>query len=407
MRVLAISIVLSLLIGCDTESNVDPRFENYFVKYYGEEGNQTGVDVKVLSDGFIILGNSTSADGNQDIVLVKADHLGNQQWINSFGGSNNESAAAMEVDASGNFIIAATVNTTASDRDVMILKVAPDGTQIDSAIFGSVGKDDVANDILVTQNGDYILTGYTTNVDTSKPGHLASTDLQDIYSVRTTSGLEQLLPAAWRRVYGFPGVDRGVGLMQKPDGSFLFFGTTDKPPTSNSQQAGLNMFLFPAAADGIAVSTAELQLFGTLSNETASKIIETSEGGFVMLGTSTSSGLNQLFMARVRSNNDFVSAGTIAVDGNVEGASITESGNGGFLVLGEILENNNTNIALSRVAPNGSIRWQQTFGGVDSDMPGTVIELENGEILFVGTVTLESQSKICLIKVTHSGELEP
>ncbi|UII31543.1 hypothetical protein LVD17_24930 [Fulvivirga ulvae] len=407
MRILVTLLSLSLLLGCDTESNIDPRFEDYFVKYYGEEGNQTGVDIKVLSDGFVILGNSTSADGDQDIILIKVDNLGNQQWINSFGGNSSESAAAMEIDASGNIIIAATVSTTPADQDVMILKVDPDGVQIDSAIFGSLGEHDVANDILITQNGDYVLTGYTTNVDTSKPGYLESTDLQDILSVRTTSDLVQLPPAAWRRIYGFPGVDSGVGLMQKPDGSFLFFGTTNKPPTINSQQAGFNMFLFPAAADGIALSTAELQLFGTLSNETASKIIQTDEGGYIMLGTSTSSGLNQLYMARVRSNNDFVSAGTIGVDGNVEGASIAEASDGGFLVLGEILENNNTNIALSRIASNGSIRWRQTFGGIDNDMPGTVIELENGEILFVGTVTLESQSKICLIKATNSGELKP
>ncbi|MBL6449990.1 hypothetical protein JMN32_26995 [Fulvivirga sp. 29W222] len=407
MKVLVLLIFLSLLIGCDTESSIDPRYENYFVKYYGEEGNQEGVDVQLVSDGFIILGNSTSADGNQDIVLIKADHLGNQQWINSFGGERNEEAVAMEVDASGNLIIAATVNMTSTDRDVMILKIAPDGVQIDSAVFGSVGKDDVANDILVTQDGDYILTGYTTNVDTSKPGYLESTDLQDIYSVRTTPDLVQVDPAAWRRVYGFPGIDRGVGLMQKTDGSFLFFGTTNKPPTTNSQQAGFNMFLFPAAADGIAVSTAELQLFGTLSDETASKIIQTGEGGFIMLGTSTSAGLNQLYMARVRNNNDFVSAGVVAVNGNVEGTSIAEASSGGFLILGEVLENNNANIALSRVASNGSIGWQKTFGGVDNDGPGTIIELENGEILFVGTVTLESQTKICLIKVTNSGELKP
>ena len=399
---------LLFLIACDTESSVEPRYEDYFIKYYGEEGNQEGVDIKQLADGFIILGNSISADGNSNILLVKVDQLGNQQWINDFGGTANEEAAALEVDATGNFIIAATVTVAPDDRDVMILKVNSDGEKIDSAVYGSIGKDDVANDILITNDGDYILTGYTTNVDVSKPGYLSSTDLADIYSVRTTADLVQADPAAWRRVYGFPGVDRGVSVKQKNDGTFMFFGTTNKPPTTNSQQAGYNMFLFPAASDGIAVSTSELQLFGTLSNESASQLLQMTEGGFAMVGTSTNQGFNTPFMARVRSNNDFVNSGTIPVSENVVATSVVQAATGGFILLGkEIGSNTDTNIFLSRIAITGSITWSRSLGGVDLDNAVKVLELEDGAIVFVGSVTLDSQSKISLIKTTSTGELAP
>ncbi|ELR69325.1 hypothetical protein C900_05105 [Fulvivirga imtechensis AK7] len=410
MRLLLVILCISglALFSCDNEDNVVRRFENYFIKYYGEEGNQYGYDVQKLNSGFIILGHSTSLEMGRQILVVKVDELGNMQWHRQFGGAGEDTPAALRVDAAGNFIIASTIEVAPGDQDIMILKIDSNGVKLDSAIFGYPGKLEVARNITITAEGDFIVTGSTTNVDTSKPGFLASTDLEDIYSIRTNSDLVQYSPADWRRVYGFPGIDRGVEVKQKNDGSFLFFGTTNKPPTSNSQQAGFNMFLFPAGTDGIASSASQLQLFGTLSNEEAQAIIRTSEGGFTMLGTSTGQGLNAPFLARVRSNNDFVSSGTIPVERNVVANSIVEASTGGFIVLGEEIGNGtDTNIYLTRVAANGSVVWSQSFGGLEIDSPGRVLELEDGSIVFVGTVTLDSQAKICLIKTNPIGELKP
>lgn len=407
-----INIILVILLAsfsCETSTNVAPRFENYFVKYYGEEGDQTGVDVKQLADGFIVLGNSTAEPGNSQIFLTKVDHLGNEVWPGPayFGGPGNDVAVAIEIDANGNFIIAATVQINGADRDVMILKVSADGIKIDSAVFGASGKDDVANNILITREGDYILTGYTTNVDISKPGYNVETDLEDIYSIRTRANLEALSAADWRQVYGFPGRDRGIEVRQKDDGTFLFFGTTNKPPTTNSQQAGLNMFLFPAATDGIAISSTPLQLFGTLSDESASQIIQTASGGFAMLGTSQTSGVNKAYLARVRSNNAFISSGLVSTNRNIKATSIAAASGGGYVMLGENIENNSSNIYIARLALDGSVVWDHTFGSVDNNMPGTILETEDGSIVLVGTIDLESQTKICLIKVTDKGELKP
>jgi hypothetical protein len=52
---------LIAVCSCDTEGNVDPVYQNNFIKYYGEDGNQEGVDLLVNTDGtLILLGNSSS-----------------------------------------------------------------------------------------------------------------------------------------------------------------------------------------------------------------------------------------------------------------------------------------------------------------------------------------------------------
>ncbi|HEX5168598.1 MAG TPA: hypothetical protein VFW11_05450, partial [Cyclobacteriaceae bacterium] len=42
--------------SCDTEGNLDPDYKNHFVRFFGDEGNQEGVDMIVEeSDRSVIL----------------------------------------------------------------------------------------------------------------------------------------------------------------------------------------------------------------------------------------------------------------------------------------------------------------------------------------------------------------
>src|SRR5579872_5163488 len=77
-RWLYLFIFLAFLSACDTASNVKPPNKSYFIKYFGEDGNQTARDLITSSDGtFFILGNSIAADGlTQKVYLAKANALG-------------------------------------------------------------------------------------------------------------------------------------------------------------------------------------------------------------------------------------------------------------------------------------------------------------------------------------------
>jgi hypothetical protein len=404
-----VSFLMIAAISCDTENNLEPRFEEYFIKYFGGQGNQIGVDVEKLADGgFIILGNSISTVGNSQLFVVRTDNLGNEIWSNTYGGSENDFASDLAMDVSGNIVIGATIIEAAgSFTDAMIYKIDPLGNKIDSAVYGTVGTNEEINSIMITSTGDIIITGSTNNVDILKTGYNAVTDLHDIYSVRANSGLQVLPATEWKQVYGFPGEDFGQQIVEKSDGSFLFFGTTDKP-SSNAQQSGLNMFLFPANNQGDATSSIELQLYGTLDDEHAGQISSTSDGGYVMIGTTEKQNKeNDIFIARIRSNNDFLSAALANSGINVTGASIIESKSGGFLALGVNDVGGAGNIYLAKTSSSGAIDWSSTFGNVDNDLGSKVIQLSDGSILIVGTIELESQTKMCLIKTNSSGKLIP
>lgn len=409
-RSILVIILYVFMIGCDTENNLDPRFEDYFIKYHGGTGDQVGVDFQIIEDGFLLLGNSVSSTlSKSQVFLVRTDLLGNEIWRREYGGVKNEFATAIEVDQTGNIYMSVTIETDPGNRDVKILKVnSTTGAPLDSVVVGAAGFDEVSTDILIVDDGDIILSGYTNNVDTSKPGFNALTDLEDIFSIRTTPDLDTLSSAEWRRVSGFPGVDRGTEIVQQPDGTFLFFGTTDRRSSDTLRQRGLNMFLFPTNRNGVANSSIEFQFFGSLSNESGVQIVPTFGNGYAMIGTTSNGpGDSEGYIVRVRSNSNLLEEEVIERGRLFTSSSIIEDVNGGFLVLGSEFEGANSDILLLKRSLDGQILWERSFGGIDEDLSAKVKQTDDGSIIILGTVRLESQTKMALIKTNPNGELTP
>ena len=175
-----------MLFACDTEDSLEPLFEDFFIKYYGGEGSQIGVDLVTLVDGgFVLLGESTTTGGDSQIMLVRTDALGNELWSKLYGGSQNEFPTDLEIEPDENLLIAANVEEAISGQtDVMFLRVNLEGAVLDSVVFGSPNVTEGVNSITVVSDGDIIGVGTTSDVDTQKPGFNAATDLIDFFSIR-------------------------------------------------------------------------------------------------------------------------------------------------------------------------------------------------------------------------------
>ena len=67
-------LVILVFSGCDTEGNSDPRFEDYFIKYFGGDGNQTGLELAEYNEGFVLIGNNTLINGTPRLFVVHTDN---------------------------------------------------------------------------------------------------------------------------------------------------------------------------------------------------------------------------------------------------------------------------------------------------------------------------------------------
>ncbi|MEM9859008.1 MAG: hypothetical protein AAF843_16740, partial [Bacteroidota bacterium] len=133
VSILLCFLTLILFTGCDTEGNSDPRFEDFFVKYYGGDGNQTGERVIQYNEGFLVFGTTSLINSTPKLFLVYTDRLGNEVWSQTYGGDNELQAVDVEIDADNNIVLAA--NTTSSGlNEIIFFKLSPEGNKIDSLI---------------------------------------------------------------------------------------------------------------------------------------------------------------------------------------------------------------------------------------------------------------------------------
>ena len=400
----------TLYFSCDTEDTVEPNFEDYFVKYYGEEGNQQGVDIEVLSDGYLLVGNTRRTAGQSGIFIVRTDLQGNRI---SSGTLQKPDADLVAVDAAldngGDLIIAAEYRRSYNDIDFYAARFnlgASNGELTPSSEFtgpqGGVepaGTTDIPESVTVLSSGDIIITGSTNNTIDSKPGGSGPEDLTDILALRLTPDLTLRPETEWRRIYGQNKADYGHRAIERDNG-LLFFSSSFYSNEPLEQQ-GLNMMVY--STNNIGVVQDGYKTYGSTSDEIGSDIIATSEGGALLVAEAQ----GRILLTRLSASNSIVGFPTAVGKSNVEAKSAFEAVNGGYLVIGNWSNLNNQDFYLAKVSIENEVEWERTFGGLDEDNVPRVIQKADGSVLLVGTILLESQEKMCLIKLNPAGDLAP
>jgi hypothetical protein len=156
------------------------RGELRWIKSIGDTGNDNGTGVTVDAAGFIYLIGTTNytvnlggADlysaGGTDFYVAKLDGNGGHVWSQIHGGTGEENATGISVDASGNVIVSGSFNGTTnlggvagipgSGVDCYIVKYNSSGTWQWNAIGGDTGNT-TGYGIAVDAAGNIYQTGY-------------------------------------------------------------------------------------------------------------------------------------------------------------------------------------------------------------------------------------------------------
>jgi len=159
------------LFTCDTKNNIDPVFKNYFIKYYGEDGNHEAKDFIINDDGtVIIVGTVTFGQTvlTKRVYIVKTDLEGNELWNKTLGSDFNEEAADIEPivggpDA-GNFLILSNFDKATDQTNIRLTVINSSGDSLRSFNYAQYlslrGKS-----VTSTTSGVMYLAGLTTDID--------------------------------------------------------------------------------------------------------------------------------------------------------------------------------------------------------------------------------------------------
>jgi len=273
-------------------------------------------------DGYIIAGITYSSDGGYDVWLIKTDLNGDQVWVTTIGGVAGQADKAYSVRQTkdGGYIVAGQVHTQIhASSDVYLGKTDSNGNVVWEKTFGGMGLD-VARSVRQTDDGGYIVVGQTYSEWDGESGNQKSRGSSDVYLIKTdANGVQE-----WYRIYGWTGLDIGYSVEQTSDGGYIVAGAlyvTDR---------GYDFYLLKTDSAGIRQWT---KWIGGPGNDIAYSVKVTSDGGYVIVGETSSYGSG-------------------AVDA--------------WLV---------------KTDAAGNVQWDQTFGGFGADLARSVFVTKDGYII--------------------------
>ena len=434
MRYSFFLVLVVSLLSCDTENKFPDPSQDYFVKFYGEDGDHEGVDFVANSDGtFILLGNENVPGSalNQQIFVVKVDAQGMVIWHKSFGINGDEFAKDIELTADGNVIIAAETQLVPGNRDVFVKVISQNGEPLDSVriglkTMGNLEADEVVNSISIISDG-YIVVGSTTAVKTNN-----TNDISDALHIRLTSALDPIDPLSsgiWNNTSGNNDSDDVLIKMIEIDSKTYYgFGYTNTV-WRNSKDYKYWIFSLGEFGESSGNTPEFFDLTGSpLTDDKLGYVFlsktSADEFEYVLNGISTkSSGESQSYIMKLENNpfpqpqlpyNPVLAIGTPTnlganVGGNTRISGLTQ---GGFLLLtnNKSASTNEFNISLVRLGDTFDTEGRVPifFGGAGDDFAGNVTELPDGKIMIIGTMTMggaSAQTKMVLMKLNSNGKL--
>jgi hypothetical protein len=407
-----------IVAGCDTAHNVEDPQANYFVKYYGEDGNQTGVDMIVLNDGnFLLLGNSEfNINGTRRIYLVKVDAKGEVIWQKKLGGISDV-AKDIEAANDGTFIILAENDKSADNTDAKLIRVTSDGNVIDSVVYGSP-KNDYPQTVTPLLDGGFIITGSTQYDTTKNFNPIDPSAYSNIFHYRCDANLI-FDTVNWYELYGAADrYDAGSKVIQSGN-SFYVFGYSDAE--HGSWPAGkLHLQYYAIESGGIPKS--KIGYLGDFTQNTrASYVMQVPAefgGGFFLIGTETkNTGAVSLHVSKLRAPLQFNAANDELLDQEISvtaktldgiSAEVSLTAPQGYLLLANEARSLGSNIWLTKIDQSGAPKWSVSLGSESGEDKAAVVkELRDGKIMVLGTIELgDNQTKMALFKLNSDGRLQ-
>ena len=392
------SILFGLLLLCIGSSCGDNSFSSvtipdYWIHYYGTDGDQTGIGLEKVSDGFVILGES-KVQTNRHLFLSKTDDYGVELWSSVYFEELDYDFEAIDISptSDGGFVVSATV-FDGIQKDAFMMKVDASGAFLDSMYLGHPVYDDFAGDIIEASDNSYILAGtsFDDDPEVMKNGMTAWRTLpNDISTLR---------PNDWNLIYSPGDLSYGIAVVEH-NGEFYFSGTSNA--YVSAELAGDNIVVYKLNENGFPLHDSR---FGT-DQDNQNLCMKIYNQKLVVLGTTNNNGTQEVLIIEATTQNiQKISQLGFPSTRSIIPTSIAQIG-GDYVILGtEINTIDDSNIYIGRVNA-GQLLWERFFGDVSIDSGGKgVIGLPDGSAVFVGTIELGKQKKVMLCKIDKNGDL--
>jgi len=310
-------------------------------------------------------------------------------FAKTYGGTYEDKASSVQQTSDGGYIVAGYTESFGAGGDIFLIKTDASGNVIWAKTYGGTDYDWVSS-VQQTSDGGYIVAGGTTSFG-------AGWDA-DIFLIKTdASGNVQ-----WAKTYGGTGWDYASSVQQTSDGGYVVAGYT------NSFGASGDILLIKTDANGNIIWA---KTYGGTSSDWASSVQQTSDGGYIVVGTTYSFGAggDDIFLIKTDANGNIIWAKTYGGTNGEGASSVQQTSNGGYIVAGYTLSfgaGYSSDVFLVKTDANGNVQWAKTYGGANMDYASSVQQTSDGGYIVAGyTGSFGAGSDIFLIKTDANGNI--
>jgi hypothetical protein len=366
------TVFLTMLLGLFLASTAiaDPG-DTLWTRTYGGSGQDPASCVRQTTDGgYIVVGYTDSfGAGGADFYLVRTDANGDTLWTRTYGGSGHDYGKRIQETTDGGYIIVGyteSFGAGAEDlaEDFYLVKIDAKGDTLWTRTYGGSLREQ-AHDVQQTTDGGYIIAGWT-----DESGNC------DFYLVKTDTNGDTL----WTRTYGGSDTDLGYSVQQTSDGGYIFAGYTYSFGAGST-----DMYLVKTDANGDTLWT---RTYGGSNSDYCWSVQRTSDGGYIMVGETTSFGAGNFdtYLVKTDANGNSLWTHTYGGSDKDYGKCAQQTTDGGYIVVGRTFSfgAGSADVFLIKTDANGDSLWTRAYGGTSKDYGGWVQQTTDGGYIVSG-----------------------
>ncbi|MES2513335.1 MAG: T9SS type A sorting domain-containing protein [Bacteroidota bacterium] len=323
----------------------------------------------------------------------------NIQWQNIIAGNDADVVNRTIQSTGGNFYSVGQTHSTSGNMnnyhgawDGWISKIDVNGNFVWKKPIGGAHHD-YLTDIIQTSDGNYIACGTSYSDDGDLSGLPYSTISKNIWLIKfNDSGI------LWQQKYGGSGevgYNVNTKIKETSNGHLHVFANSNSNDHDIVNHFGSNAWndivYFELDATGAILSQKN---FGGSEDDNLGSVTTTSDGGFVILGTSrsldfdvsqhlTDTAFYDTWIFKIDGSQNMVWEKSFLVSTFSSGSSIKELTNHNF-IFNSLDSASFGQGALTVLSPNGNLLWRKTYGGSSIDKIDDVTEISPNSIFFSG-----------------------
>jgi hypothetical protein len=369
---------------------------------YGGASSDVAFSLVQTGDGGYALAGYTYfiATDNEDFCLVKTDSAGTVQWNRTYGGASLDYARSLVQTGDGGYALAGqTISFGAGSSDFWLVRVKPEMNLEHQRNLGGT--------ILIP--GWSQTYGGTGNdlprsvIQTSDGGYAIAGGSNsfgassDMWLVKTDS-VGTLL---WSKTYGGTGGDGALSVIQTSDRGFALAGSTSSYGAGN--------YDFWLVKTDWAGNPQWNKTYGGGEQETAWSVVQTDDSGYVLAGYTDSygSGKNDFFLVKTRPDGTLEWSATYGGTEDDYAYSVVQTFDDGYALAGctNSLGAGLMDLWLVKTDSAGLALWNKTYGGTENEGAYALIQANDGGFALAG-FNSDNGGDFLVVKSNSAGTME-